>query len=103
MFTSTENISYGSASPSSKSTQKTEPITYTWKNISVWVGSENNGNGGDGGADTEDPDGNSGSSFGFGCCRKNSRNGQVSKQILNNGTSLNKLDLRSSSRHIIKP
>lgn len=91
MFTSTENISYGATGSSTKSTQKTEPITYTWKNVSVWVGSESNGNGGDGAADPENSDGNSGSSFGFGCCRKNSRNGQVSKQILNNGTSLYKL------------
>ncbi|CAL8147556.1 unnamed protein product [Orchesella dallaii] len=49
---------------------KPEPITYSWKNVNVWIGSENgNGNG------NEDPE--------SGCCKRR-KNGAVSKQILKN-------------------
>ncbi len=58
-------------------------MTYSWKDVNVWVGPENKGEVGDeGGGDPEDPESKSSS-----CFRKKSGNGQASKQILNNGKS----------------
>lgn len=59
-------------------------MTYSWKNVNVWVGPENKDKGGDGGrGDPEDPESKSSSSLS--CFRKKKGSGHSSKQILNNG------------------